>query len=118
MAVGSHLGSQLGYLPADDGLVGGVVIIALGQGLASGVRTGAGDDERPAGPGIPGSYRPWPRGFDVEVLYIAKRLGFRTIEVPVRWNDVAGTKVTMMRGVAAFLDPLKVRWNGLSGRYR
>ena len=56
-------------------------------------------------------------GFDVEVLFIAKRLGFRTLEVPVRWNDVAGTKVSMMRGVAAFLDPLKVRWNGITGRY-
>ena len=51
-------------------------------------------------------------GFDVEVLFIAKRLGFGTLEVPVRWNDVAGSKVSMIRGTAAFLDPLKVRWNG------
>ncbi len=57
-------------------------------------------------------------GFDVEVLFIAKRLGFRTLEVPVRWNDVAGTKVSLVRGVAAFLDPLKVRWNGVTGKYR
>jgi len=57
-------------------------------------------------------------GFDVEVLFIAKRLGFRTLEVPVRWNDVAGTKVSMLRGIAAFLDPLKVRWNGILGKYR
>ncbi len=57
-------------------------------------------------------------GFDVEVLFIAKRLGYRTLEVPVRWNDVAGTKVSLMRGVVAFLDPLKVRWNGLTGKYR
>ncbi len=54
-------------------------------------------------------------GFDVEVLFIAKRLGYRTLEVPVRWNDVAGTKVSLMRGVVAFLDPLKVRWNGIDG---
>ncbi len=57
-------------------------------------------------------------GFDVELLYIAKTLGRRAIEVPVRWNDVAGTKVSMWRGVAAFLDPLKVRWNGITGKYR
>jgi glycosyltransferase involved in cell wall biosynthesis len=57
-------------------------------------------------------------GFDVEVLYIAQHLGYRTLEVPVRWNDVAGTKVSMIRGVAAFLDPLKVRWNGIRGAYR
>ncbi len=57
-------------------------------------------------------------GFDVEVLFIAKHLGYRTLEVAVRWNDVAGTKVSLVRGIAAFLDPLKVRWNGLTGKYR
>jgi dolichyl-phosphate beta-glucosyltransferase len=57
-------------------------------------------------------------GFDVEVLFIARRLGYRTVEVPVRWNDVAGTKVSVWRGAAAFLDPLRVRWNGIAGRYR
>ena len=48
------------------------------------------------------------------MLYIAQHLGYRTLEVPVRWNDVAGTKVSMTRGLAAFLDPVKVRWNGLA----
>ncbi len=57
-------------------------------------------------------------GFDVEVLYIARRLGYKSIEVPVKWNDVAGTKVSMWRGMTAFADPLKVRWNGISGKYR
>jgi glycosyltransferase involved in cell wall biosynthesis len=57
-------------------------------------------------------------GFDVEILFIAQRLGYRTLEVPVRWNDVAGTKVSMWGGVTAFLDPLKVRWNGITGKYR
>lgn len=56
-------------------------------------------------------------GFDVEVLFIAQRLGYRTVEIPVRWNDVAGTKVSMVRGAMSFLDPLKVRWNSLSGKY-
>jgi dolichyl-phosphate beta-glucosyltransferase len=56
-------------------------------------------------------------GFDVEVLFIARRLGYRTLEVPVHWNDVAGTKVSLVRGMAAFLDPLRVRWNGLTGKY-
>ena len=57
-------------------------------------------------------------GFDVEALYIARRLGFKCLEVPVKWNDVAGTKVSLWRGVAAFLDPIQVRWNGLTGKYR
>lgn len=57
-------------------------------------------------------------GFDVEVLYIATHLGYRTLEVPVRWNDVAGTKVSMWLGAKGFLDPMQVRWNGLRGKYR
>jgi dolichyl-phosphate beta-glucosyltransferase len=58
-------------------------------------------------------------GFDVEVLFIARQLGYRSIEVAVHWNDVPGTTVSLGRGAAAFLaDPLKVRWNGLRGRYR
>lgn len=56
-------------------------------------------------------------GFDVEVLFIARRLGYRVVEVPVRWNDVAGTKVSLARGLNAFLDPLRVRWNQLMRRY-
>jgi len=57
-------------------------------------------------------------GFDVEILYIAEHLGYRTLEVPVRWNDVAGTKVRMTAAIAAFLDPLKVRWNAIQGKYK
>src|ERR1039457_2216664 len=57
-------------------------------------------------------------GFDVEVLFIARRLGSRTVGVARGWNDAAGTKVGMWRGMAAFADPLKVRWNSILGRYR
>jgi DNA-binding response OmpR family regulator len=45
-------------------------------------------------------------------------LGYRAIEVPVRWNDVAGTKVGTLSGLAAFLDPLRVRVYGWQGKYR
>jgi glycosyltransferase involved in cell wall biosynthesis len=57
-------------------------------------------------------------GFDVEALYIAQRLRYRILEVPVRWNDVAGTKVKMLGACSAFLDPLRIRWNGLTGKYK
>jgi glycosyltransferase involved in cell wall biosynthesis len=57
-------------------------------------------------------------GFDVEVLFVALKLGYRILEVPVRWNNVEGTKVSMIRGMTAFLDPFRVRWNYLRGRYR
>jgi glycosyltransferase involved in cell wall biosynthesis len=57
-------------------------------------------------------------GFDVEILYIARSLGYRIEEVAVRWNNAEGTKVSLWNGLAAFADPLRVRWNSLRGRYR
>lgn len=57
-------------------------------------------------------------GFDVEILYIAKKLGYRILEVPVRWNNVEGTKVSLWNGLRAFLDPLEVRRNDWRGFYR
>ena len=57
-------------------------------------------------------------GFDVEVLFIARQLGYNCIEVPVRWNDVTGTKVGAVGGLSAFVDPLRVRVNQLKGKYR
>lgn len=57
-------------------------------------------------------------GFDVEILYIAKKLGYRILEVPVRWNNVEGTKVSLWNGLQAFLDPIEVRRNDWRGLYR
>ena len=55
--------------------------------------------------------------FDVEDLFVARTLGIPTIEVPVRWNNVEGTKVGLMQGIASFLDLLRIRWNWLQGHY-
>jgi dolichyl-phosphate beta-glucosyltransferase len=57
-------------------------------------------------------------GFDVEILYLAKKLGFQIVETPVRWNDVEGTKVSLLSGADAFVDIARVRCNDLLGRYR
>ncbi len=58
-------------------------------------------------------------GFDAEVLFIARRLGYSAVEVPVRWSHAEGTKVSMFRDSAGmFLDLLRVRWNHLRGLYR
>ena len=47
--------------------------------------------------------------FDVEDLLIAKKLGERTVEVPVRWANVEGTKVRLSQGIMSFLDLVKIR---------
>lgn len=57
-------------------------------------------------------------GFDVEDLLIARLHGFRVIEVPVRWDNVEGTKVSPLNGARAFWDLAVVRWNQLCRRYR
>lgn len=47
--------------------------------------------------------------FDVEDLVIAKKLGLPAVEVPVRWSNVEGTKVTLAQGLRSFTDLLKIR---------
>jgi dolichyl-phosphate beta-glucosyltransferase len=57
-------------------------------------------------------------GFDVEDLLIARIHGFKVVEVPVRWDNVEGTKVGALTGARAFWDLVVVRWNQVCGRYR
>jgi dolichyl-phosphate beta-glucosyltransferase len=58
-------------------------------------------------------------GFDVEILYLARRRGYRIIEIPVQWQHVAGSKVRPVRDAARmFGDVAQVRLNALLGRYR
>ena len=56
-------------------------------------------------------------GFDVELLFLARKLGFSAVEVPVRWQNVEGTKVTLARGLDAFLDLARIRAKQAQGRY-
>ncbi|HKD07715.1 MAG TPA: dolichyl-phosphate beta-glucosyltransferase [Bryobacteraceae bacterium] len=56
-------------------------------------------------------------GFDVEILFIARKLGYSTIEIPVKWNHVEGSKVGMFTGLHAFVELAQVRLNSLTGRY-
>jgi glycosyltransferase involved in cell wall biosynthesis len=56
-------------------------------------------------------------GFDVEILFIAHKLGFTAAEVPVRWNHADGSKVGMFTGLRAFAELAEIRINNLMGRY-
>jgi len=57
--------------------------------------------------------------FDVEILYIARKLGFRIAEVPVRWLNSPDTKVSPVKdSLDMFIDLFRIRWNDLRGRYR
>lgn len=72
---------------------------------------------------LPGSSGPTrgPRvtGFDVEILFLARKRGYRIDEVPVYWEHATGSKVRPLTdSVRMFADVLKVRVNALRGLYR
>jgi dolichyl-phosphate beta-glucosyltransferase len=49
--------------------------------------------------------------FDVEILFIARRLGFSISEVPVNWQNQAGSKVNLVTDSLAMLwDLTHIRW--------
>ena len=57
-------------------------------------------------------------GFDPEILFLAKRHGLRTAEIPVRWAHDPATKVHMLRdSLMMFFDLAIIRWNWMVGRY-
>lgn len=56
-------------------------------------------------------------GFDVEALALAQRQGLIMTEVPVRWANNPDTRVSLVQGAKAFLDPLRVRLLILRGAY-
>jgi dolichyl-phosphate beta-glucosyltransferase len=56
--------------------------------------------------------------FDLELLYLASKLGYKTIEVPVEWIDAPGSKVDATKVSLSFMvDLCKIRYNDLRGRY-
>ncbi|OLF07071.1 hypothetical protein BU204_35940 [Actinophytocola xanthii] len=57
--------------------------------------------------------------FDLEVLYLARHLGYRVAEVPVEWIDAPGSTVDAAKVSMQFLrDLLRIRLNRVLGRYR
>jgi dolichyl-phosphate beta-glucosyltransferase len=56
--------------------------------------------------------------FDVEVLLMAMRSGYRVAEVPVNWTHQPGSKVRVLRdGLLMARDVLRIRANALAGAY-
>jgi len=57
-------------------------------------------------------------GFDLELLYVAQRRGYRITEVPINWADQPGSKVRVLRdGLAMVCEMLAVRRNHARGLY-
>jgi dolichyl-phosphate beta-glucosyltransferase len=58
-------------------------------------------------------------GFDPELLFLASRMQLRTVEVPVAWAHDDRSKINpLLDGTKMFFEILRIRWNGLTGKYR
>jgi hypothetical protein len=56
--------------------------------------------------------------FDVEILFIARKMGYRIVEIPIPWYYNADTRVQVLSdSVQMGLDLLKIRRNALNGKY-
>lgn len=56
--------------------------------------------------------------FDLEILYLANKLGYKIAEVPVAWVDAPGSKVDPTKEAQRFMrDLVKIKLNDLRGRY-
>lgn len=57
-------------------------------------------------------------GFDVETLFLAKKLGFKIAEMPVNWHHVGTERVQLVKdAVEAVKDMLRIRINEIKGKY-
>lgn len=57
-------------------------------------------------------------GFDVEVLFVAKRLGFKIREIPVEWHYVETRRVNPLRdSLQGLVDIFSIRLNSMLGLY-
>jgi dolichyl-phosphate beta-glucosyltransferase len=58
-------------------------------------------------------------GFDLEILYVARKLGYKIAEVPVDWHHKEGTKVDPFKdSIEGLRGLLLVRLNSLQGKYK
>jgi dolichyl-phosphate beta-glucosyltransferase len=55
--------------------------------------------------------------FDVEALFVARRLGLRIAEVPVVWRNDEASRVSLGGGGAAFADLVRIRLLARRGVY-
>ena len=58
-------------------------------------------------------------GFDLELLYVARKRGYKIKEVPVEWNYQGSQRVSAIRdGIDSIKDILRIRWHAVKGAYK
>jgi hypothetical protein len=57
-------------------------------------------------------------GFDPEILFLARKFGFRVEEVAVCWGHSGDTRIhPLLDGARMFWEMLRIRWYDLTGKY-
>lgn len=57
-------------------------------------------------------------GFDPEILFLARKFGFKVQEVPVAWGHSGDTRINpLIDGSRMFMEMLHIRWNDFTGKY-
>lgn len=57
-------------------------------------------------------------GFDVELLFLAKKHGMRVLEIPINWRHDSDSRLNpASAGLNMLRDVLAVRWRSMLGRY-
>ena len=57
-------------------------------------------------------------GFDPEILFIARKLGYKIVEVPVTWGHDERSRISYLRdGMKMLQEMYQIRKNSLRGRY-
>ena len=57
-------------------------------------------------------------GFDPEILFLARKLGFKVQEIPVVWGHSGGARINpVVDGAKMFQEMLRVRWYSMTGEY-
>jgi len=57
-------------------------------------------------------------GFDIEILVLAKKMGFKIKEVPINWSNPGESKVTLTSYIKTFQELLKIRRNLITNKYK
>lgn len=57
-------------------------------------------------------------GFDIEMLALARTLGYRIKEVPVNWVNDTASHVKLSAYLKTFVENAKIRWWLMTGSYR
>ena len=56
-------------------------------------------------------------GFDVEMLALARKFGYKIKEVPINWKNDPDSHVGIKAYFQVLLETIKIRWNLMTGKY-